>query len=579
MTSPDENTVVISSELSKGTPVNSTLHRDELPAGTRLGEFEIRSVLGVGGFSIVYLATDHSLKRTVALKEYMPSTIAIRSEEGTICVRTESQKETFMVGLKSFLNEAQLLARFDHPALVKVYRFWEANNTAYMVMPNYDGVTLKEFLRQRVHQHDEQWIKSLLRPLLGALAVMHKDDCYHRDIAPDNIILKHDTQQPVLLDLGAARRIINEMTQMLTVILKPGYAPVEQYADAPGMKQGPWTDIYALGALVHFLIIGKIPPVSVSRLLKDSYVPLSQVVAEHYSEDFLSAIDTALAIRPEERPQSVEELADLLGIDLAITTPGYTEMDTGADRSMRTIARTESRRANGQFEYSSSRSSTKTAKTNTVNRLTWAIMVGLSVAVLTVGLLAMFKPQLAPSEDVKPQLGAYTTANELIRIAALAAPDIHVTVALQSAVVKIGKDYLKFSISSDHDGYVYVFMLDAEGKQYRLLFPNDYDMENRIVAGQTLALPNASWPMVAGAPAGTTRFLVMVSKEPREFISAGATSYSIFKVFSPMAQAKNAAKRTPMYSPLAGEPLCGPENLSCDRKYGAVTFDILSVEE
>ncbi|KVQ08461.1 hypothetical protein WK00_01775 [Burkholderia ubonensis] len=365
-----------------------------MPPGTQLGEFEIRSVIGVGGTSIVYLATDHLLKRTVALKEYMPSTIAMRSGGATISIRTEGQKETFMVGLRSFINEAQLLARFDHHALVKVYRFWEANGTAYIVMPNYDGTTLKEILRQRIDPPDEQWIKMLLRPLMEALAMMHDDGCYHRDIAPDNIILKRDSQQPVLLDLGAARRVTNEMAHMLTVILKLGYAPVEQYAEVPGMKQGPWTDVYALGALVHFAILGNTPPASVSRLFNDNYVPLTQAVGGRYSERFLNAIDAALSVRPENRPQSIGQLADMLGIDAEMPTHGYrgTDVDTEwSDRIARMKPPLPPTQSNGFSMAQSPIKSTTSEPTNS-SRAWWAVAGGVGAALLAGCLWLTYKP-------------------------------------------------------------------------------------------------------------------------------------------------------------------------------------------
>ena len=123
----------------------------------------------------------------------------------------------------------------------------------------------------------------LLAPLTEALAVIHGERCFHRDIAPDNIILLHNSGKPLLLDFGAARRVIGDMTQALTVILKPGYAPVEQYAEIPGMKQGPWTDVYALAAVVYFAIMGRTPPPSVGRLLNDTYVPLVEAAAGRYS--------------------------------------------------------------------------------------------------------------------------------------------------------------------------------------------------------------------------------------------------------------------------------------------------------
>jgi len=231
-----------------------------LSMGTYLGEFELTSVLGEGGFGIVYLAWDHSLQRRVALKEYMPAALAARAGTTQVQVKSARHRDTFDIGLKSFINEARLLAHFDHPSLVKVYRFWEDNGTAYMVMPFYEGITLKDKLHALGGPPDEAWMMWLLAPLTEALAVIHAESCFHRDIAPDNVILLAATGKPLLLDFGAARRVIGDMTQALTVILKPGYAPVEQYAEAPNMKQGAWTDVYALAATMHFAIMGKTPP-------------------------------------------------------------------------------------------------------------------------------------------------------------------------------------------------------------------------------------------------------------------------------------------------------------------------------
>ena len=302
-----------------------------LPVGTRLGEFEITSLLGEGGFGIVYLAHDHSLQRRVALKEYMPSSLAARSGGSQVQVKSARHRETFAAGLKSFINEARLLASFDHPSLVKVYRFWEANGTAYMVMPYYEGQTLRDVLRAMPRPPDEQWLRTLLLPLTEALGVIHAEQCYHRDIAPDNVMMLAGANpgalKPLLLDFGAARRVIGDMTQALTVILKPGYAPVEQYAEIPGMKQGAWTDVYALAAVVYFAIMGKTPPPSVGRLLKDNYQPLVEAAAGRYSERFLAAIDRALAVRPEERTQSVGELRSDLGL-------GELNIDAGTTRPM-----------------------------------------------------------------------------------------------------------------------------------------------------------------------------------------------------------------------------------------------------
>jgi len=301
-----------------------------LPIGTRLGEFELTHRIGEGGFSIVYLAWDHTLERRVALKEYMPSSIATRVGPTQISPRSERHRETFEAGLKSFINEAKLLARFDHPAMVKVFRFWEAHGTAYMIMPFYEGVTMRDTVRAMPHPPGEDWLLELLGPLTEALGVIHAEQCYHRDIAPDNIMLLAADGKPLLLDFGAARRVIGDMTQALTVILKPGYAPVEQYAEVPGMKQGAWTDVYALAAVVYWTITGKTPPPSVGRMLSDSWVPLAQCAAGRYDASFLDAVDRALAVRPEDRTQTIDAFRADIGLP-PMVLPGPSNAATRVD--------------------------------------------------------------------------------------------------------------------------------------------------------------------------------------------------------------------------------------------------------
>jgi serine/threonine protein kinase len=303
-----------------------------LPPGTRLHEFELLGVIGEGGFGIVYKARDGQLERTVAVKEYMPSALAGRRADASVVVKSPEHRETFDIGLRSFINEAKMLAQFDHPALVKVYRFFEANGTAYMAMPLYEGGNLKQALKARANwpalPPDEAWLRRLLVPLLDAVDLLHRSDCLHRDIAPDNVLLVGGDRpdvRPLLLDFGAARRVLGgingNVTQALTVILKPGFAPIEQYDEIPGMKQGPWTDLYALGALMHFAITGKAPPPSVGRMVHDAYRPLAQVAQGRYSDRFLAAIDAALAPAPQARPQSIGAFRKLLASSDAAARP------------------------------------------------------------------------------------------------------------------------------------------------------------------------------------------------------------------------------------------------------------------
>jgi serine/threonine protein kinase len=303
-----------------GPPSAATDH-DALSPGTRFGEFEIVRVLGVGGFGIVYLARDHSLERDVALKEYMPASLAARGAGPQITIRSSSFAETYAIGLRSFVNEARLLARFDHASLVKVYRFWEDNATAYMVMPYLQGITLRDARRGMTHAPEERWIRSVLEPIMSALELLHREGVYHRDIAPDNILLPPDGP-PVLLDFGAARRVISDRTQSLTAILKPSYAPIEQYAEMTQLRQGPWTDLYALGAVVHYLLFGVPPLPATARAVQDDGESIADRSVPGVSPRMLEAVAWALAIRPNQRPQSVDELRGALDGRVAIPALG-----------------------------------------------------------------------------------------------------------------------------------------------------------------------------------------------------------------------------------------------------------------
>lgn len=292
-------------------------HSDALPRGYRLGEFELLRLLGVGGFGMVYQAYDHSLHRSVAIKEYMPAALAGRAGGHAVGVRSSLDGASYEAGLRSFIAEARLLAQFDHPSLVKVFRFWEAHNTAYMVMPLYGGMTLKHACSQMRHPPPEDWLRQVLWSVLQALQLLHDSQTVHRDVSPENIFLQ-DSGPPVLLDLGAARRAIGDLGPKHTAVLKVNYAPIEQYADARDMAQGPWSDLYALAAVVHGCVSQTLPQPATFRILRDR-MPRMQAVVQSvpgrtYSVGFVDAIDQALAIRPEDRPQSVPDFVQALGL-------------------------------------------------------------------------------------------------------------------------------------------------------------------------------------------------------------------------------------------------------------------------
>jgi len=289
---------------------------NSLPIGYRFNEFEIKEVIGEGGFGIVYRAYDHQLERIVAIKEYIPSTLVTRNEDLTLSLRSERFSHTFQAGLNSFIQEARLLARFSHPALLHVLRFWEANGTAYIGTQFYTGTTLKKFKAQYPEKINETWIRNLLPSLLSAINAIHQEGYLHCDISLDNIQIQ-ENQLPVLLDFGSARKEIGNLSDQTEIMLKPGFAPIEQYTENSDGEQGPWSDIYALGAVLHTLIVDAPPPVSVVRSIEDHYQPLTERRPKGYSLDLLDAIDRALLLKPEDRPQTIGEMAERLHLSIA----------------------------------------------------------------------------------------------------------------------------------------------------------------------------------------------------------------------------------------------------------------------
>lgn len=306
-----------------------------LPPGRRLGEFLITRVVGQGGFGIVYEAEDLALQRRIAIKEYMPSQLATRTDGVKVQPISARCEKTFELGRKSFIAEARLLAQFRHPGLLEVLHFWSQNGTAYMAMPFYEGRTLDKVLATSRGVMSEKWLGAMIRPVLDALEHMHGEDCYHRDVSADNILIREDGKA-MLLDLGAARHVIGDRERAMTMMLKPGYAPIEQYADDPACRQGPWTDIYAVAAVLYFAVTAKLPPASASRVMHDTLPPLAALRPRGYGQRFLEAIDRGLAIRPEQRPRTVAEFRSLLfsvapGDAAAARAGGASERERGLD--------------------------------------------------------------------------------------------------------------------------------------------------------------------------------------------------------------------------------------------------------
>lgn len=292
-----------------------------LPCGTRFGEIEILRVLAVGGFGIVYLGRDHALDREVAVKEYMPAQLAGRSGDQRVTLRPGADASTYALGLQAFVDEARRLARLTHPAVVRVHRFWKANGTGYMVMPHLRGPTLSDVRRSMSEPPKERWLRAVLEPLLDALAMLHAEGCYHRDISPDNVLVL-EGGMPVLLDFGAAGHPVADDARSPTAILKPRYSPIEQYAQSRHLEQGPWTDLYSIGALLEFLIEGVPPAAAPARAVRDDRRPLAGRQIPGISASFLAAVDWALEVLPQDRPQSVAQVRDALAGRRRVPAPG-----------------------------------------------------------------------------------------------------------------------------------------------------------------------------------------------------------------------------------------------------------------
>jgi serine/threonine protein kinase/HAMP domain-containing protein len=280
-----------------------------LPVGFRLFEYRIDGILGQGGFGIAYAATDVNLNSKVVIKEYLPEEFAYRTTDNTVSARQDEDQDFYQGGLDSFLVEARTLATFRHPHIVRVARFFEANRTAYMVLEYERGQSLKAW-RKKHENVPEATIVSLLAPLLDGLATVHRAGYLHRDIKPDNIYVRDEDGSLVLLDFGAARQTAVERAEIGNVVT-PGYGPIEQYAG--GGRQGPWTDIYAMGATLFWLITGKKPIEAPARLADPDPLPSAEAMGKgRYSAEFLRAIDWALKMHPQERPQDVEQFRSML---------------------------------------------------------------------------------------------------------------------------------------------------------------------------------------------------------------------------------------------------------------------------
>lgn len=595
-----------------------------LPLRTRIGEFVLTRVIGEGGFGIVYEAHDDSLDRRVAIKEYFPGELAERTANLQLRSVAEEDEAVFRQGLASFINEAKILARFDHPSLLKVYRFWEANGTAYMVMPYYEGPTLLDALRRLRRPPDEAWLMGLLDPLTEALAVIHDARVYHRDIAPDNILLLAGTGQPLLLDFGAARRVIEGANQRApTAIVKPGYAPIEQYAEV-NMSQGPWSDVYALAAVLHFAITGRKPVAAIGRLVSDSLVPLATQAAGRYTPALLAAIDKALIVAPGERTQTMDAFRAAIGLPAltrdatgALVVGGSAPAGAGATATgaLADPAREASRRDAGRPRQWWAWGGLAAALLAAALATAWwaSTRPGEPAATVAAGTPAGPAPPAAAPEpaagpaplpapttppttpptpppapnEAAPVAAPFNVVNEFARIQARSTPGYTVGLAWKPAPrFRIGAgDVLSMKVSSTREGYLYVLAYTPDNILFRY-FPNEASRSNFVRQDEVVSLPRAGKDPLSGLkhegivltdPPGTGHVLVIVSRHPRDFSALGQRReavYPLYPVGEEAAALHGQGSDTP--SIYLGQVQC-PPGPPCVDEFGATTdrFEIV----
>ncbi|MFP4698420.1 MAG: protein kinase domain-containing protein [Eubacteriales bacterium] len=303
----EESSVCSYCNYDNDTGVESPLY---IKPGSVINNYLFGKVLGQGGFGITYIGYDTKEECKVAIKEFLPTELATRhSETHDITVFSGEKVNSFKTGIEKFKKEAELLKEFsDFPGIVDGYDVFEANNTAYFVMEYIEGITLKDYIAQKGGRLPLEAARNILVPIFDALTEMHRKNIIHRDISPDNIYITKE-KQVKLLDFGAARQAMADQQKSLSVVLKQGFTPKEQYFSKG--KQGPWTDVYALGATTYYMLTGTIPQPALDRLENDNLVPLTS-----YDYDISLEVDAiikkALSLDETNRYKSVEEYKSAL---------------------------------------------------------------------------------------------------------------------------------------------------------------------------------------------------------------------------------------------------------------------------
>ena len=300
-----------------------TKKSNTLPVGYRLHQYRIESVLGAGGFGITYKAVHEALRTRAAIKEYFPVEWSYRDRDeinvlantqGALPTSEVGEEACYAWGLERFLNEARILAQVNHPGVVRVRDFFEANGTAYIVMDYEDGEPLSQALIKESTLPEER-VRALVNDVLPALDAVHTLGYLHRDLKPANLYRRSDGRT-IVIDFGAARQALGRRSKSVTSVFSPGYSPIEQYL-VDGKGYGPWTDIYALGAVLYHCVTGRPPIEAPARVLDDPLQPAEEAAAGRYSPALLRLIDRAMAVRPEKRFQSIAQMRTALEAPIA----------------------------------------------------------------------------------------------------------------------------------------------------------------------------------------------------------------------------------------------------------------------
>ena len=548
-----------------------------LPAGHVLQKYVIEGVIATGALGIVYLARSRASGKEVAIEEYMPSALASRLEGGRVSVRSECDRDRFELGRRSFVHDAQWLAAFDQPALVKVHRVWEQNGTAYKAMPRYQGTTLARWLHEQ-GSPSEPWLLALLQPLVDALEVMHQDCCYHLDVTPDNILLLQlpatevPSVRPLLLDGGGACRTIIDPGQGGAA--QSPYAAIELADTSASLEQGAWTDVYALCGVLYTAVTGRPPMPSASRMDHDGMVPAVEAGAGRYSPELLAAIDAGLSVRPEQRPQDMAALRALIG---SIGSPSSQRPDPSS-ASMPVVDRPLPPSPPSKVEGPAA--SVTVATTSRVMNKPLLVVGVLAVLLAAAGGCWMLGPRASGARpgSVRPASPERSTAAGALQdIVRHADPHLEVTAVADKSPLHNGMDRLRIRVTTRESGYLYVFSNGTDGTRLRLLFPNAPDQNNRIEANADAVLPSLPSAIPSDGSLGANHLVAVVSPHPRDLSPAGLRPVDGGVAELDLAQAERLwGARAGGASPFVGGVVCAAQAV-CDMGYGASRVEVEQV--